>query len=129
VQEEEDTVSSSPPPPIVTVASSADPMQIVAILMSQLTELERRIGGKIDTNAQSALKRWDHHAIEHSTLSDAVGELKRQFDDHVRVEREEDLIHDARLAPMKRLALLAAREWRTIAIALLFTFEFIQRNT
>jgi hypothetical protein len=126
----EETPNDMPPPPVVAAIAAAGSNEgaLLNVLLTQLDNAEKRLSAKMDANAASAMRRWEHHDIEHRTLSEAVGELKRQFDEHMRQEREEDLVFDARMAPMRRLGYIIGKEWRTIAIAILFAVEFIQRT-
>lgn len=120
------------PPPAASAASAAvistaDPVSIVNLVLVQMGELERRLGAKIDSNAASAMRRWEHHDQEHRTLSEAVGELKRQFDAHLQAERDEDLVMEARLGPVKRAGAWLVREWRTVAIAGLVVVDVVSQ--
>lgn len=124
---DEEQSNEMPPPPMVAITTAGD-SGLLNVLLTQLDNAEKRITAKIDANAQSAVRRWEAHDTEHRTLSEAIGELKRQFDEHMRQEREEDLVFDARIAPMRRLGYIIGKEWRTIAIAVLFAIDLVQRN-
>ena len=124
----EENINDVPPPPVVAAIATSGDTGLLNVLLTQLDNAEKRIIAKVDANAQSAVRRWEAHDTEHRTLSDAVGELKRQFDAHMQAEREEDLVFDARIAPMRRLGYIIGKEWRTIAIAILFAIDLVQRN-
>lgn len=121
----EDTPTPPEQPPIVV--TTGDPVTIINVLLTQLGASERRIVKKIDDNADSAMRRWRSHDNEHEDLAKAVSDLARRFDIHLEAEERDQLIYDARVAPVKRLGLLLAREWRTILVAGLVVANFLNR--
>lgn len=112
------------PPPM---PKGSEGVAIVGILLQQMESMKGDILSKIDENAKAAVRRWQSHEDEHHNLEQGLKELRQQFDEHMRKERDADLIFDARVAPLKRVGLLVAREWRTIALGGLIIANFVDR--
>lgn len=106
-------------------AAATDAVAVVTLVLGQMTMLESRLGQKIDRIEASATGAWKTHEAEHASMDKALTAIGHRLDDHLRREEEEELIFEARIDPIRKATLWAAREWRTIAVIMLIVVDLI----
>lgn len=104
---------------------ASNDIAIVTLVLQQMTLLESRLGGKIDRMEASATGRWTNHEVEHASIDKALKAFGHRLDDHLKDEEREQLIFDARMGPLRRMAAWSQREWRTLVIILLLIIDGI----
>lgn len=105
--------------------TSSTELTIVTIVLQQLTLMEARLGARIDKIDASAAGRWVAHATEHDEIERLLKDVAHRLDAHLQDERDDELVMQARIDPVKRLLGWCAREWRTLAIVALLLLDFI----
>ena len=107
--------------------SPADVTALVDLMAGMLDRMEARIIGRLDDNSRLASERWVKHDTE------LVANTKRVVDRfvlietaldadiavleaHLAHERDEQLIHEARVKPVRMSIGYAEKHWRTIAL-------------
>lgn len=107
--------------------TSANELAIVQIVLGQLTLMEARLSSRIDRLDAASSSRWKAHDAEHDALLKAIQAIGHRLDDHLKKEAQDELIFDARVAPMRRATAWLIREWRTVAIVVLLLADFLGR--
>lgn len=130
IQPPEPPESTVTPPPQGPQGSEG--VAIVGIVLQQMESMKADILRKIDDNARSATRRWntheeehDEHGKVHDDLASAIAELKRQFDEHMRKERDEQLVRDTRMGPLRATWRLFTADKRWVVVFLYMGFQML----
>lgn len=105
-----------------------DYIAMTALFTQLLQNTENRIVATITDGASQAKTRWEAHESEHRRLHDRVERVEKVLERHLDEERDEDLIMEARLGPVRKAGGLIVREWRTMAIIGLIVLSFLERT-
>jgi hypothetical protein len=110
--------------------SGADMLALVAHITGLLSEMEGRIMDRLTENAAGAADRWRKHdemAAEKERRVNARFEIvegdlltvSKCLEAHLKEVERDQITIDARVQPVKTLGVLIARNWKTIALAIL----------
>ena len=97
----------------------------LSLVLTQLGEVERRILHQMNENAKLAAGRWRGHEQEHAELIARLDRVAKDLDEHLAQTRDKKIALEARMGPVRRVATVLAREWRTIAIAALIVWQSV----
>lgn len=96
--------------------SAADVTALVTLFSGMLDAMERRIINRLDQNATGASERWKAHEKEHTDADKRLCDMQDLLSDHLNAERDEDLIAQARVAPVKTAFGWFVGNWRTVML-------------
>lgn len=107
--------------------TGADMLALVAHITGLLSEMEGRIMDRLSDNASGAEARWVKHDLASERtiggIREEIAVLRADFVEHLRVanahftkDRDEDLIADARVKPVKTILGWAIANWKNIAL-------------
>ena len=69
------------------------------------------------------MRRWKAHETDHIAIGDAMKAISDRLDAHLQIEKDRELVVEARLGPVRRGMNLIVREWRTITIIAFLIFD------
>lgn len=108
----------------------SDVTGLVHLFNGMLVSMEGRLIAKIDETSRLAAERWAAHDLERLTfreldakrfekLEQAIFTVEITLKQHLDKERDEDLVLDARVRPIKSVGGYIIHNWRTLLLAIL----------
>lgn len=122
-------------PPVNHQMTITEVTALVQLFNSQLLEVERRLGEKMDGNSAAAAERWARHDAELQTntarivarfekIEEAMLTVEKALEQHLDGHHDEDLVMDARLRPVRSGAQWLIANYKNIAILLIGLLGF-----
>lgn len=116
-----------PPEPSLSIQ---DVTSLVHLFNNMLSGVEGRLVAKLDENERRAQLQWSAHGKEtdvvvtsfnthYADLAQRVDSIEKRVNIHLDKERDETLVLNARVAPIKSVVLLVVKNWKTILLVIL----------
>lgn len=110
--------------------SPRDVLGIIDTFDRMLLAMEARLVAKIDESTRQAAERWVSHDTESTRyrtdannrferIEQSLLTVEKTLRAHLEKERDEDLVIDARIRPLKAVGIYIFRNWRTILLVML----------